>query len=108
MAKERKPVVIGLDLDRISINELESIALKVQEKILDLLKKEIPIPKSYDADIIVSLENKGDRIEIYIDIGILGELEDVIDYDSILQYIIRESRKYIEDLLREYRIETSQ
>lgn len=108
MAKEREPIVIGLDLDRIGINELESIALKVQEKILDLLKKEIPISKSYDADIIVSLENKGDRIEIYIDIGILGELEDVIDYDSILQYIIRESRKYIEDLLGKYRIETNQ
>jgi len=106
LAKKREPIVIGLDLGRIGINELESIALKVQEKILDLLKKEIPISKSYDADIIVSLENKGDRIEVYIDIGLLGELEDVIDYDSILQYIVKESRRYLEELLREYSYKT--
>ena len=102
MARERKPIIIGLDLDRIGIDELEDIALKVQEKILELLKNEIPISKSYDADIIVSLENRGDRVEVYIDIGVLGELEDVIDYDSILQYIIKESRNYVEELLRKY------
>jgi len=106
LVKERKPIIIGLDLGRIGINELETIALKVQERILDLLEKEIPISKSYDADIIVSLENKGDRIEVYIDIGVLGELEDVIDYDSILQYIIKESRRYVEELLREYSYKT--
>jgi len=106
LAKECKPIIIGLDLGRIGIDELEKIALKVQEKILELLEKEIPISKSYDADIIVSLENKGDRIEVYIDIGVLGELEDVIDYDSILQYIIKESRRYVEELLREYSYKT--
>ncbi len=102
MARERKPVVIGLDLDRIGVDELEDIASKIQGKIVELLEKEIPVSKSYDADIIVSLENKGDRLEVYIDIGVRGELEDVIDYDTILQYIIRETREYVEELLRKY------
>ncbi len=107
MPKERKLVTLGLKLGEIGLDELEEIANRVQDLIEELLQKYLPISRSYSADVIVSLENKGDRIDAYIDIGIYGELEDVIDYDAVLQKIIREASKRIEQELSKYTWETS-
>jgi len=79
---------------------MEEIALIIEEEIRRQLDKRIPLGRSYDADIIVSVENKGGEIEISLDIGVLGALDDVIDYDAIVQGVIKEVSSFIEELLR--------
>lgn len=95
-------VTIGLRINELNVDRLEEIASKVQDRIEELLEELMPISKSFDADIIVSLENKGDRVDVYIDIGIMGRLDDVIDYDSIAQVIIREASNLVEKELRKH------
>ncbi|WFO76056.1 hypothetical protein J4526_04240 [Desulfurococcaceae archaeon MEX13E-LK6-19] len=107
MAK-KKIVTIGLDLSKISDEILEEVASRIEEKIRSLLSEALSISRSYDADIVVALENKGTHIDVSIDIELGGELGDIIDYDTVLQGVIKEVSKFVEqELLRVAGKETS-
>ena len=99
----KKIVSIGLALDKISIKDIEEFALQVENKIRTFLQEALSIEKSYDADIIVSVEKKEDCLVVFIDLGILGYLGDVIDYDSIVRSAIREASRYVEQYIQRYR-----
>ncbi len=101
MVRERVKV-LGLELKDIGLEQLEEIALKIQDRVEELLKEMLPLKRSYDADIVVSLENRGDRVDVYIDVGVIGRLDDVVDYDSVVQVIIREAKGLVEGELQRY------
>jgi len=99
VARERVKV-LGLRLEEIDVDRLEEIASRIQDCIQSLLEELIPVSKSYDADIIVSIENKGDHVEVYIDVGVIGRTGDIVDYDSIVQAVVREAGRFVEEELR--------
>lgn len=101
MAKKRI-VTLNLDLEKINEDVLEEIATNIEEKIRKLLSKTLIATRSYDADIVVSLEKKEDRVDVSIDIELGGELGDVVDYDSVLQGVIKEVSKFVEQELSRF------
>lgn len=101
MASKKRVTVLNLDVSKLDMEALEEIGLAIEDRIRELLDKMMPVSRSYDADIIVYIERKGGEVTISLDIGIMGDLGDVIDYDAVIQRVIREVSKYIEELLRE-------
>ncbi len=97
----KKTRIIGIDFSRIKPETLSHIASIVERTVKDFLEENLP-PKS-EYDLVLSLENTGDRILFTIDIGVKGGYTDIVDYDRIIDEAINTARKALENELKKYR-----
>ncbi len=92
---------IGLKLRDISLDDLLDILERLELEIRRYLHNKLP-PKT-DYDLILSVE-KNDVLTLNIDIGIIGEYEDIIDYKAIVNDTINYARRFFEKELKKYRV----
>ncbi len=97
----RKVVELGLDLERLSGEILEEIAGQLEQYIRRRIAEAFPAEKAYDLDIIVGLENTGDRVDVYIEVAMNSSLRLGEELDSLLRRVVGDARRYLEKRLRE-------
>ncbi len=97
----RKIKVLNLDLSRINPDVLSKILEGVEEEVKSFLRDSLPSKSDYD--LVLSLENDGERIFFTIDIGVTGGYGDIVDYDSIVRDAINIARRRLEEELKKYR-----
>ncbi len=97
----RKIAELGLDLDRLRGELLEKLATELEEYIRREVSRLFPADKAYDLDIVVGLENKGDRIDVYIEVAMSSSFQLEESLDSLLKRVVNDARRYIEKRLTE-------
>jgi transcriptional regulator NrdR family protein len=98
LAKKSKS--LNLDLSRIDPEKLSEIIEAVEKEVRSFLDQTLP-PKS-EYDLVLSLENDGEKISFLIDISVYGGYSDITDYDRIVGDAINIARKRLEEELRKY------
>lgn len=93
--------ILDLKLDEIELEDLIKITDHIEERIREYLEQVLP-PKS-EYDIIVKAEHEGDKITLYLDIGIRAGYTDIMDYDKIIGDVINVARRIFEKELSRYR-----
>jgi len=96
----RKVKILNLDLEKIDLDVLEKILYSVEKEIRNYLADKLPRRTEYD--LVLGVE-KSDNITLYIDLGVIGGYDDIINYDEIVRDAINVARNVFERELEKYR-----
>jgi len=99
----KKIKVLNLKIKELNLDVLEDILLKVERSVEDYLKQKLPPKAEYD---LILRIDKNDDITLYIDIGVIGIYEDLIDYNKIIGDAINLARRIFEEKIKRYRRNT--
>ncbi|ADI32691.1 hypothetical protein [Staphylothermus hellenicus] len=92
---------LNLNLEEIKLEDLANIIEYVEEHVREYLEQVLP-PKS-EYDIIVKITHEGDKITLFLDIGVKAGYIDIMNYNKILGDAINEARRIFERELRKYK-----
>jgi hypothetical protein len=101
LVSKQKIKILNLELERIDLDKLSSIADKIEKTIRKFLDEKLP-PKS-EYDLIISIAHEGDHITLSIDIGVKAGYTDLMNYDKIVVDAINIARRIFEEEIKKYR-----
>ncbi|WP_052833831.1 hypothetical protein [Staphylothermus marinus] len=93
--------ILNLNLEEIKLDDLTNITEHVEKHIREYLEQVLP-PKS-EYDIIVKAVHEGDKITLFLDIGVKAGYTDIMNYNKILGDTINEARRIFERELKKYK-----
>jgi len=92
--------ILNLDLEKIDLDILEKILYIVEKEIRKYLADKLPRRTEYD--LVLGVE-KNDNITLYIDLGVIGGYDDIINYDEIIRDAINIAKNVFEKELEKYK-----
>ncbi|MGC9181130.1 MAG: hypothetical protein ACP5GP_01000 [Thermogladius sp.] len=96
-----RPKLVGLKLDNIKDDDLEEIALRVEEAIRGFIDEKAR--GLVEADIIVRLERTTESVNVVIDVRLRGGAPvGALDIDTLLRDSVNVGKREFEELISRY------